>query len=40
MSRAGKHQTQKATGRDFGVSQSTVSRKTMKNGFKSGGSAR
>ena len=40
MTRVAKHQTQKATGKDFGVSQSTVSRKTMRQGFTSGGSAR
>ena len=40
MERLSKHQSQKSTGRDFGVSQSTVSRKTMKRGFMRGGSAK
>ncbi len=40
MERVSRHQSQKSTGKDFGVSQSTISRKTMKRGFTSGGSAR
>lgn len=39
MARVGKHQPQKATAKDFGTSQSTVSRRTMRQGFVSGGRA-
>lgn len=39
MARVGKYQGQRATAKDFGVSQSTVSRRTMAQGFKSGGKA-
>lgn len=33
MARRTKHATQAATGKEFGTSQSTVSRKVMKQGF-------
>ena len=36
MQRRTRHTTQKATGKEFGVSQPTVSRKTMAQGFKRG----
>lgn len=39
MARTAKHQSQKATGKDFGVSQSTVSRRAMRAGFVKGGKA-
>lgn len=36
MARRAKHATQAATGKEFGTSQSTVSRKVMKQGFQRG----
>lgn len=39
MARVGKHQGQRATAKDFGTSQSTVSRRTMKAGFSRLGNA-
>lgn len=36
MARRTKHATQSATGKEFGASQSTVSRKVMKQGFTKG----
>lgn len=36
MSRRTKHATQAATGKEFGTSQSTVSRKVMKQGYSKG----
>lgn len=40
MARRTKHVTQAEAGREFGASQSTVSRKVMKQGFQRGGMAR
>jgi hypothetical protein len=40
MARATKHQTQTATAKDFGTSQSTISRKVMRSGYVGGGPAK
>lgn len=40
MARRAKQTGQRETGRDFGVSQSTVSRRMLRDGFAKGGSAR
>ena len=40
MARMASKQTQRETGRDFGKSESTVSRRVMRSGFVPGGSAR
>jgi len=39
MARRAKHQPQAAVAREFGVSQPTVSRRMLRDGFKGGGKA-